>query len=569
MNQKNSRSDVVDGVMARIGRNALVMMVAGSVGIPATRARAEHARVMDVRTIGVDVTRTRITTVTDTLRQIKVSGHTIIVPPPVSREFRAVWVSPVGGGGNTDWPSRPGMPMVEQQAELRTLLDRAKAIGLNAVILHVRPAADALYASATEPWSAFLTGVSGQNPGYDPLAFAIQEAHARGLQLHAWFNPFRAVFPGFTGRLAANHVTHTHPEWIRKYGEQTWIDPGDPNARRAILAIILDVVRRYDVDGVHIDDYFYPYRESETIVKRVHRHRVSTRRDIPFPDDRTWERYGKAAGWTNRADWRRANVNDFVRSMYQEVKAEKPWVLVGISPFGIWKSGVPAGVTGLDAYGEIYADSRLWLTQGWMDYIAPQLYWPLDGAEHRFVELDHWWREAAQNPKGRHVWPGLATFLARRWPAHELSTQINTLRDDRLGTNDVPGHVHFRMSALTQDDGSLGNDLDQTVYTEPALVPAFPWLGDTTPAAPKITPAPGTPLHVRKYVTTPGNKVPVTWWLVQRRQKDGTWTTALYRAQAGVPYTFDVPEKETVYGTVAVRAIGRSGLESGMTVLSW
>lgn len=506
----------------------------------------------------------------DTMRRTTPSGHSIVVPPPVSREFRGVWISPVGGGANADWPSRPGLSAEAQQAELRALFDRAKAIGLNAVILHVRPAGDALYASATDPWSAFLTGVSGQNPGYDPLAFAIQEAHARGLQLHAWFNPFRAVFPGFTGRLATNHVTRTHPEWIRKYGTQTWIDPGDPNARRAILASILDVVRRYDVDGVHIDDYFYPYRESETVVHRVRRRRVSATRDIAFPDDKTWEMYGARKGWTNRAEWRRDNVNDFVRSMYQAVKAEKPWVAVGISPFGIWKSGVPAGITGLDAYGEIYADSRLWLTRGWLDYVVPQLYWPLNGAQHRFVELDHWWREPAQNPMKRHVWPGLATFLARSngWPSGEMTSQVNTLRDDRLGTTDVPGEVHFRMSSLLLWGGAVGEELRQSVYGDRTLVPAFPWLGDTTPAAPKITPTTPTP-HLRRYVTTPGNAVPISWWLVQRRRKDGSWSTDVYHAQSGVPYTFEVPEEETVYGTVVVRAIGRTGLESGMTVLSW
>jgi len=412
------------------------------------------------------------------------------------------------------------------------------------------------------PWSAFLTGASGKDPGYDPLAFAVREAHARGLQLHAWFNPFRAMLPVFAGKAASNHVTRTHPEWIRRYGTQLWIDPGDPNARRAVLAAIVDVVKRYDVDGVHLDDYFYPYRESEHIKKRVHRHRVTITRDIQFPDDKTWRRYGKRTGWTDRNDWRRDNVNEFIHSLYTQVKAAKPWVLVGISPFGIWKSGTPAGITGLDAYSEIYADSRLWLMQGWLDYLAPQLYWPLDGAQNRFVELDHWWRESAQNPRGRYVWPGLATFSMQsgRWSSGEITSQITTLRDGRSGSVDMPGHVHFRMSALNGDGGLVGSGLRDGVYAQPALVPVFPWLGGKPPSAPNASAVGG-----RRYVVIPGDTVPVVWWLVQQRTSDGSWTTALRRASVGSD-TLDVG---AAVGGISVRGIGRSGEAGAFTLIGW
>src|SRR6185437_10439292 len=201
---------------------------------------------------------------------------------------------------------------------------------LNAVLLHVRMAGDAMYPTTYAPWSAALSGTSGVGPSppYDPLAFAVTEAHARGLQLHAWFNPFRARLPGSTARMAASHVTRAHPDWVRRYGAQTWIDPGNPAARAYVLATILDVVRRYDIDGVHIDDYFYPYRESETITRRVRGRRVRTRRQIDFPDNTTWKKYGKAKGFTDRDDWRRANVDSFVHALYTGVKAIKPWVIV-------------------------------------------------------------------------------------------------------------------------------------------------------------------------------------------------------------------------------------------------
>ena len=347
-------------------------------------------------------------------------------PPPVAREFRGVWVTPLEDAGMRDWPSAPGLSPDSQRTELRALLDRAQAIGLNAILLHVRIAGDAMYPTPLAPWSAYLTGKSGEapRPAYDPLAYAVAEAHARGIQLHAWFNPFRAVYPGARGAMARSHVTRTHPDWIRHYGAQTWIDPGIPAARALVLATILDVVRRYDIDGVHIDDYFYPYQETHTVTEHVHGRRVHVRRVIDFPDDASWKRYGKRSGFATRAAWRRANIDDFVESLYDSVKRAKPAVAVGISPFGIWRPGSPPGITGLDAYAELYADSRSWLQHGWVDYLAPQLYWPMDGAEHRFTALDAWWH--TQNPLGRHVWPGLYTSLAANGRSEEHTSELQS-----------------------------------------------------------------------------------------------------------------------------------------------
>ena len=515
---------------------------------------------------------------------------TLAPPPAVEREFRAAWLSPVYGGGMSDWPSAPGLPAEQQKAELRALLDCARDAGLNTIVLHVRMAGDALYPTPLAPWSAFLSGRSGvaPQPAYDPLAFAVAEAHARGLQLHAWFNPFRAMLPNFVGAAAPTHVTRAHREWVRRYGGETWIDPGEPAARRAVLATIVDVVKRYDVDGVHIDDYFYPYRETETLRRRVgrgkRRHVVTTRREIPFPDDATWRRYGRGHGWSDRDAWRRSNVDALVEDLYAQVKKEKPWVLVGISPFGIWRSGVPAGITGLDAYSEIYADSRRWLRAGWADYMAPQLYWALDGEQSRFRVLDAWWHR--ENVAGRHVWPGMNTTRVgaprASWPASEIYAQVGALRqgradaveggsggasgDDAVGAHDAPGHVHFRLGAIcgTPARGvSFAAALHDALYREPAIVPAAPWLDARVPAPPSVT-----ALGVTGSLSVaPGDATPVAWWLVQWRDADGTWTSRLRRTEPGAGLVaLDAGANPS---EVAISAVGRTGVSGKPALIAW
>lgn len=356
-------------------------------------------------------------------------------------EFRAAWVATVH---NIDWPSKPGLPAATQKAELRTLLDRAAGLKLNAILLQVRPMSDALYASSREPWSQFLTGKQGISPGYDPLEFAIVEAHARGIQLHVWLNPFRASSNASTP-LASNHVAKQHPEWVRRYGGQIWVDPGEPAAREYVLGVFIDIVRRYDIDGVHIDDYFYPY---------------PVKGGASFPDEATWQQFGVRSG-LSRGDWRRENINDFVRSMYRAVKAAKPSVQVGISPFGIWRPGVPATTEAqLDAYGQLYADSRKWLAEGWCDYMAPQLYWSIQPAKQSFPVLLDWWR--AQS-RGKPVWPGIATErIGAKRPAREI---VNQIEITRRGT-DAPGHIHWSMKALMRNQGGVADLLRTESYAE-------------------------------------------------------------------------------------------------------
>ncbi len=384
--------------------------------------------------------------------------------PPVPREFRAAWVATVD---NIDWPSKPGLPAARQRAELVRLLDRAVTLKLNAIVFQVRPGADALYRSKLEPWSSVLTGRQGRDPGYDPLAFAVEQAHRRGLELHAWFNPYRARPASMKGPLALNHIAHVYPRVVHPYGKgQLWMDPGEPLVQRRSRDVILDVVRRYDVDGVHIDDYFYPYPEGKA----------------PFPDAAAYSRYG---GGLSLGDWRRKNVDDFVHGVYDEVHRAKPWVQFGISPFGVWRPGVPAGTTaGIDQYATLYADPNKWLQNGWCDYIAPQLYWAISQKPQSFPVLLDWWRSI--NPLGRHVYAGL--YTSRLLPGESLGKYsadeiVRQIRLTRQGGD--AGHVHFSMKALMQDAHGVADRLRGELYADDALPPPSPWLDAVPPKPPK------------------------------------------------------------------------------------
>ncbi|RYD38079.1 MAG: hypothetical protein EOP87_02275, partial [Verrucomicrobiaceae bacterium] len=332
-----------------------------------------------------------------------------VKPPPFPREFRAAWIATVH---NIDWPSTKGLSAGAQQAEMRGMLDRLAGMKINAVVFQVRPQCDALYSSSIEPWSSFLTGRMGANPGYDPLAFTIREAHARGMEVHAWFNPFRALTSS-SQAVSNNHVTRTAPHITKKFGSMVWCDPALPETRTRALNVILDVVRRYDIDGVHLDDYFYPYPAG----------------GLRFAD-------GKSPAE------RRGYVDAFVNNLYAAVKRQKPWVRVGISPFGIWRPGVPEGIeAGIDSYEQLAGDSRKWLKNGWVDYLAPQLYWREQPRKQSFSHLLSWWRQQGSRP----VWPGIATSRINSSedpgrPASEITSQIDTSR--RIGRN-WNGHIHW------------------------------------------------------------------------------------------------------------------------------
>ena len=390
-------------------------------------------------------------------------------PPPVPREFRAMWIATVG---NIDWPSKSGLPVARQQAELRALLDTAQRWHLNAVILQVRTSCDALYASPLEPWSEYLSGRMGVAPlpAWDPLAFAVTEAHARSLELHAWLNPFRARYSQAISPVAAQHVSRTKPDLVVQYGKFLWLDPGLAESRDHTLKVVADLVHRYDIDGIHIDDYFYPYPEKTSLGAQT-----------PFPDDRSWSAYQRSGGKLSRPDWRRENVNTLVRAMNIAVHREKPWVKFGISPFGIWRPGFPEGIKGLDQHEVLYADARKWIREGMADYFAPQLYWTERQTEQRFSRLLAWW--ASENVSHRHLWPGINTAdIGKNRTASEIVWQT-----DQIGPKThSSGVIHWNASALQENRDGVGTRLIQGPFALRALVPASPWLGSQPPETPAI-----------------------------------------------------------------------------------
>ena len=404
--------------------------------------------------------------------------HPQLAPP----EFRAMWIATVA---NIDWPSKRGLSVDQQRSEMRLIVAAARRLKLNALVLQVRPGADAIYPSKLEPWTEYLSGTQGvaTAPNYDPLAEWIQLAHSEGLELHAWFNPYRARHNTGTSALAANHVSKTMPYAVKTYGNTQWMDPGESAASRHSHAVIDDVVRRYDIDGVHIDDYFYPYPVKAPPLITAAGTVLPTTEELPdldFPDEPSWQRYKKSGGKLSRPDWRRDNVNQFVKTLYRDVHAVKPWIKVGISPFGLPKSDRrPAGIAGFSQYDKLYADVELWFEQGWLDYLAPQLYWPIAQEAQAFPVLLRYW--ASINKRSRHLWPGLFTSRIdeseKSWMPDEIVRQIALLRNQ----SGVTGHIHFSAAALVQNRRGIADALATSVYVNDARVPDTPWLASRPP----------------------------------------------------------------------------------------
>lgn len=411
------------------------------------------------------------------------------LPPAAPREFRAAWVSTVA---NIDWPTRPDLPAAQQQAEAIAILDNAKALNLNAIVLQVRPSADAIYPSKLEPWTEYLSGAQGQapQPWYDPLKFWVTQAHARGLELHAWFNPYRARHATAKSPVVATHIAKANPAAVKSYGKFLWMDPGEESASRQTLEVILDVVRRYDIDGVHIDDYFYPYPIEAPGATGAEAAALdpgnAPRAELDFPDQPSWQRYRAGGGTLERAAWRRQNVNSLIEALYKGIHREKSWVRFGISPFGLGRPDRrPAGIAGFSQYDKLYADAELWLENGWLDYFTPQLYWPIAQTPQAYDTLLDYW--LAQNRQGRHVWPGLFTSRidapTKSYRPEEIMQQIGLTRTRPNAT----GHVHFSMAALMGNRQGISDRLKASHYAVPALVPATPWLGSGTPGVPAVT----------------------------------------------------------------------------------
>jgi uncharacterized lipoprotein YddW (UPF0748 family) len=461
-------------------------------------------------------------------------------PPAPVREFRGAWIASVG---NIDWPSKPNLLPAQQKTELTAIFDMARQLRLNALLLQVRPACDALYESPLEPWSEYLTGQMGKapQPFYDPLHFAVEEAHRRGLELHAWLNPFRAGHATRKSGVAASHISKTRPHLVRTYGKELWLDPGDKAVHDHSFAVMLDVVRRYDVDGIVIDDYFYPYPVRDTAGNIA-----------AFPDSPTWKTYQQAGGRLAREDWRRENVNVFIQQLYARIKAEKPWVKVGISPFGIWRPGHPQSAKGLDAYASLYADSRKWLEQGWLDYCTPQLYWSIGAREQSYPELLKWW--CAQNRRKRHMWPGLSTNrVGPNREADEIVNQIRLTQQQRGAS----GNVHWSVRALLRNNHGVSDALKRDVYQSPAIIPASSWLDNVAPTAPRLDCEPES--RGLKLTWQAGGPETVAHWLLQVKT-DGEWTTDILPGRHGLRIIAHAD-------VVALSAVDRCGNVSAPTVV--
>jgi len=384
------------------------------------------------------------------------------------RELRAAWIATVA---NIDWPSKPGLSTAQQQKEYVRLLDTLKSIGMNAVVVQIRPATDAFYPSTYEPWSYWLTGKQGEapDPYYDPLKFMIREAHKRGMEFHAWCNPYRAVFNvNDENALAPGNPVRKHPDWFVQYGRKKYFKPGLPEVRTYLVKVIKDIVKRYDVDALHFDDYFYPYHIAGK----------------EFPDQNTYEKYGNGL---SKADWRRQNVNKVIKMLAKGIKNEKPWVKFGISPFGVWRnysddkprgSRTHAGVTNYDG---LYANILLWLKKGWIDYVAPQLYWDFNLDAAPYGLLLKWW---AHHTYGRQLYIGQAIYRIGNSGAWSNPDEIpHQIRANR-SYDDVKGSIFFSASIFYDNPLGINDSLKSHYYKYPAIPPRMPWIDSVAPAAP-------------------------------------------------------------------------------------
>lgn len=463
-------------------------------------------------------------------------------PPPVPREFRGVWISTVY---NLDWPSRKGLSTEQQQRELIEILDAVQAMRMNAVMFQVRPEADALYDSPIEPWSANLTGTMGQapDPYYDPLEFLIEHAHARGIQVHAWLNPYRASVNKNNPATDPRHVTIARPDLVREYDRYLWLDPASEDVQNLALRIVDDILQRYDIDGIQYDDYFYPYPRANP----------DGGGNLPFPDDDAWRAYQQGGGTLSRADWRRQNVDVFIRRTYDLIKERKPHVLFGVSPFGIWQPGHPQGIRGMNPYDAIFADSRKWLHEGWLDYFAPQLYWEIDPPGQSYPRLLDWW--ISENVKRRHIWPGIATYKIGEFSdgANEIVRQIE-LTQQRPGST---GTIHFRTMNLTRNPDGIRDKLNAGPYRIAAAIPPSPWLSTERPEAPLARLTPGGNAERRLEWQTRGEQQP--WqWVVYAKVGDEWYIDLL----PGHRRSVDLRAGRPLPSIMAVSAIDRFGNES-------
>lgn len=475
-------------------------------------------------------------------------------------EFRGVWITTVN---NIDWP-RGGITNPEQQrADFIRLLDFHQRNGMNAMIVQVRPAADAFYPSPYEPWSEWLTGWQGKAPSplWDPLQFMLEETHKRGMEFHAWLNPYRAVHNLGTSTIAANHITRTHPGWFLRYGDKKFFDPGNKEAQQFVVNVVRDIVKRYDVDAIHMDDYFYPYR-------------------IPgreFPDQATYLRSGTTL---SKDDWRRSNVDSIIVAIGNAIRAEKKYCRFGISPFSVWrnKDKDPDGSdsrAGTTNYDDLYADILLWLKKGWIDYVTPQLYLEIGHSKIAYEKLLDWW---SRHSYGRHIYIGHGLYRtaenAPKWRnPNELPNQLKLLRDYA----NVQGSIYFSSRSFERNPNGWNDSLQNNYYKYPALLPPMHWIDSEKPLAPVITQKISAGSFLELDVKPdPRNTVPVKYYVLYKYPADSIGLPYINQAQyisqiITRPEGFQLKEPLTP-GNPAYRysitAVSRNNIESAPADIS-
>lgn len=439
--------------------------------------------------------------------------------PYPKREFRGAWIQAVNGQFR-------GIPTEKLKQTLIDQLNSLQGAGINAIIFQVRPEADALYASQLEPWSRFLTGVQGQAPSpyWDPMQFMIDECHKRGMEFHAWINPYR-VKTSLKSELSPNHLYNIHPEWFVTYNNQLFFDPALPESRRHICMVVADIVSRYDVDAIHMDDYFYPYPA----------------KGMDFPDDASFARYG--GGFTNRADWRRSNVNILIQKIHETIRGLKPWVKFGISPFGIYRNekNDPLGskTNGLQNYDDLYADVLLWARNGWVDYNIPQIYWQIGHPAADYETLVKWW---AKNTENRPLFIGQSVMntIQNADPKNPSVNQLPRKMALERAYQTIGGSCQWPASAVVENAGKYREALVQEYHKYPALVPVFDFMDDK---------APGKVRKVKKVWTEDGYML---FWTPPKAKDE------MDRAVQYVVYRFGDKEKVNIDDASHIVAVTRN-----------
>lgn len=434
------------------------------------------------------------------------------------REFRAAWIQVVNGQFR-------GMSTERMKQILVSQLNSLQGAGMNAIIFQVRPEADALYASQYEPWSRYLTGVQGQMPSpmWDPMQFMIDECHKRNMEFHAWINPYR-VKTSLKNQLAPTHIYNEHPEWFVTYGDQLYFDPALPESRDYICKIITDIVSRYDVDAIHMDDYFYPYPIN----------------GVDFPDKSSFARYG--GGFTNKSDWRRSNVNILIKKIHETVRSVKPWVKFGISPFGIYRNqkNDPLGskTNGLQNYDDLYADVLLWAREGWIDYNIPQIYWEIGHKAADYETLVKWWALHSEN-RPLFIGQSVLNTVQNADPQNPSINQLPRKMALQRAYQTIGGSCQWYAAAVVENAGRYRDALVQEYHKYPALVPTFDFMDGKAPD------------KVRKVKTVWTSDGYILFWTAPKAK------TEMDKAIQYVVYRFDKKEKVDIENSSKIVAITR------------